>query len=41
MTTVISLQRQIEAADDEINRLVYKLYGLTDDEVRIVEASSR
>ncbi|MFH1835833.1 MAG: TaqI-like C-terminal specificity domain-containing protein, partial [Methanobacteriota archaeon] len=31
------LGRQIEATDDEINRLVYKLYGLTGDEVRIVE----
>lgn len=37
MTTIVSLQRQVEAADDEINRLVYKLYGLTEDEVRIVE----
>jgi len=33
------LERQIEATDDEINRLVYKLYGLTEDEVRIVEGS--
>jgi len=31
------LERQIEAADDEINQLVYKLYGLTGDEIRIVE----
>ena len=35
------LGRQIEATDDEINRLVYELYGLTEDEVRIVEAASK
>ena len=28
---------QIERADKEINALVYRLYGLTDEEVRIVE----
>ena len=31
------LQRQIEATDREIDRLVYELYGLTDDEIAIVE----
>jgi hypothetical protein len=31
------LQRQIEATDKEIDRLVYGLYGLTDVEIRIVE----
>jgi hypothetical protein len=31
-------QRQIEATDHEIDRLVYELYGLTDDEIKIVEA---
>ena len=30
-------QRQIEATDREIDRLVYELYGLTDDEIAIVE----
>lgn len=34
------LQRQIDATDQEIDRLVYALYGLTEEEVRIVEASS-
>ena len=34
-TTV--LQRQIAATDAEIDRLVYDLYGLTDDEIKIVE----
>ena len=31
------LQRQIEATDREIDRLVYELYGLSDDEIAIVE----
>ncbi len=31
------LQWQIEATDKEIDRLVYELYGLTDEEIKIVE----
>ena len=31
------LQRQIEATDREIDRLVYELYGLTDEEIAVVE----
>jgi hypothetical protein len=31
------LQRQIDATDREIDRLVYDLYGLTDEEIKIVE----
>jgi len=31
------LQRQIEATDREIDRLVYELYGLNDDEIAVVE----
>jgi len=34
------LRRQIEATDKQIDRLVYELYGLTEEEIRIVEASS-
>ena len=30
------LQRQIETTDREIDRLVYELYGLTEEEIRIV-----
>jgi len=30
-------QRQSDATDQQIDRLVYELYGLTDDEIRIVE----
>ena len=33
----ITLQRQIEAMDRQINTLVYELYGLTQEEIRIVE----
>ena len=32
-------QRAIEATDREIDRLVYELYGLTEEEIRIVEES--
>jgi hypothetical protein len=35
------LQRQIDATDGQIDRLVYDLYGLTEDEIRIVEESTR
>jgi hypothetical protein len=33
------LQRRIDATDRQINRLVYDLYGLTKDEIRLVEES--
>lgn len=35
-----ALQRQIDATDRQIDRLVYELYGLTEDEIRIVEEAS-
>ncbi|MDO9528790.1 MAG: hypothetical protein Q7J27_06470, partial [Syntrophales bacterium] len=35
------LQRQIETTDRQIDRLVYELYELTEDEIRIVEGSSK
>jgi hypothetical protein len=35
-----ALQRQIEATDRQINALVYELYGLTNEEIKIVEAGS-
>jgi len=31
------LQRQIDATDKQIDQLVYRLYGLTDDEIALVE----
>jgi hypothetical protein len=35
-----ALQRQTDATDRQIDRLVYELYGLTDDEIRIVEEAT-
>jgi hypothetical protein len=32
-----ALQRQIDATDRQIDALVYELYGLTDEEIAIVE----
>jgi predicted type IV restriction endonuclease len=32
-----SIQRQIDATDKQIDQLVYKLYGLTEEEIRVVE----
>ena len=37
----IALQRQIEATDRQIDALVYELYGLTVDEKKIVEDSTK
>jgi hypothetical protein len=34
-----ALERQIAAADGQINRLIYDLYALTAEEIKIVEAS--
>ena len=35
------LARRIEATDRQIDRLVYELYGLTEEEIGIVETASR
>ena len=35
-----ALQRQIDATDKQIDALVYELYGLTEDEIGIIEGSS-
>jgi predicted nucleic acid-binding Zn-ribbon protein len=35
-----ALQRQIDSADRQIDQLVYQLYGLTDDEIKIVEEAT-
>ena len=35
------LSRQIEATDKQIDRLVYELYGLTEEEIAIVEEAAR
>ena len=36
-----TLQRQIDATDTQIDRLVYDLYGLTDEEIKIVEDATK
>ena len=35
----IKLQTQIDTIEKEINQMVYGLYGLTDEEIEIVETS--
>jgi len=35
-----ALQRQIAATDHQIDQLVYALYGLTADEIKIVEEAT-
>ena len=34
------LKRQIETTDKQIDQLVYKLYDLTDEEIKIVESET-
>jgi len=35
------LTRRIEATDRQIDRLVYELYGLTEEEIELVEGGNR
>jgi hypothetical protein len=35
-----ALERQIEATDRQIDALVYELYGLTEQEIKIVEGGN-
>jgi hypothetical protein len=35
------VRRQIEARDRQIDQLVHELYGLTDDEIKIVEEATK
>jgi hypothetical protein len=39
-TQLSQIQRQIDATDREIDRLVYELYGLTEEEIKIVEGGT-
>ena len=39
-TDKTAIQRDIDATDRRIDHLVYELYGLTDDEIRIVEEAT-
>ena len=34
------IEREIAATDRQIDQLVYQLYGLTDEEIAIVEAAT-
>lgn len=34
------IQRQIEGTDRQIDKIVYVLYGLTEEEIRVVEESN-
>jgi hypothetical protein len=36
-----SLRRQVAATDNQIDALVHELYGLSEDEIRIVEGGSK
>jgi len=35
-----SLQREIESTDGRIDKLAYELYGLTEEEVKVVEGKA-
>jgi hypothetical protein len=35
------VQRQIDATDRKIDELVYELYGLTEEEIKTVEESTK
>ena len=35
------IQRQIATTDNQIDNLVYELYGLTEEEIKIVESSNK
>ena len=35
-----NLQRQTDATDSQIDKLVYELYRMTDDEIKIVEGAN-
>ena len=36
-----AIQRQIDATDKQIDGLLYKLYGMTHEEIRIVEEATK
>ena len=39
VSTIRALTEQIERTDELIDNIVYRLYGLTDEEIRLVEES--
>ncbi len=38
-SNTLTLQKEIDQVDREIDQMVYQLYGLTDQEIKIVEES--
>ena len=36
-----AIQRQIDATDKQIDQLVYELYGLTEEAIRLVEEATK
>ena len=38
-TELLNIQEEINKTDKEIDEMVYKLYGLTDEEIKIVEGN--
>ncbi|MDX9705643.1 MAG: hypothetical protein RBT46_08065, partial [Weeksellaceae bacterium] len=36
-TKALSIQSEINATDKEIDQMVYQLYGLTEEEIEVVE----
>jgi type II restriction/modification system DNA methylase subunit YeeA len=36
-----TIRRQIDATDRKIDQLVYQLYNLTDEEIKIIEESTK
>lgn len=40
-TDQTAIAREIVAADGQINRLIYKLYSLAEEEIRIAEEEKR
>lgn len=41
MEGIVEARKEIEKTDAEIDELVYKLYGITEEEKKIIEESLR
>jgi len=37
---LLALKAQIDSTDKEIDKMVYELYGLSEEEIRVVEGTS-
>ena len=40
-TECLSIKTEIENTDKEIDKMVYELYGLSEDEVKVVEGNTK